>query len=275
MKHEEWVPPGVDPNTPSIARVYSYLLGGKDHFAVDRAMGDMSLKAVPDGRRSAQANRAFLHRVVTHMMIEAGIRQFLDLGSGLPSDGNVHEVAHAHDPTAQVIYVDNDPMALAHGRALLEDSKASTVIQADVRQPDSVLGNPTVQRLLDFEEPIGLLCLGIFHHLSDEDGPEEVAARFRQAIPSGSVMAISHFFDPGEDDPDISAQVKRNEIVFRLGGGAARWRTRAEILRLLGDFRLLDPGIVPVPEWRPEPGYTVDLQPYTYHTFIACVGVKP
>src|SRR5689334_21406832 len=154
------------------------MLGGKDNFAIDRMAGQRALEITPDGPEAARASRAFLRRLVRFLAAEAGIRQFLDLGSGLPSKGNVHEVAHRVDPSISVVYVDNDPMVLAHGRALLADNRTTTVIEADVRQPDVVLDHPTVRDYLDFSQPVGLLMLAILHHLRDDEHPEAVATRF-------------------------------------------------------------------------------------------------
>jgi hypothetical protein len=273
---EEVAPPGVDPTKPSIARVYDYMLGGKDNFAIDRHVGAMALEITPDGPAAGRANRAFLGRVVRFLVADAGITQFLDLGSGLPTQGNVHEIASAVDPQARVVYVDNDPMVLAHGRALLAAAPTATVIQADVREPDAILDHPDVRRLIDFDQPVGLLMLAILHHLNDHENPGGVAARLIAALPSGSYVAISHFHDPGEKQPDASRKALIVEKIFNERLGTGRWRSEQEILSYLPGLDVLEPGLVPLQEWRPDddPGEPVD-QTDTYYTFVGAVARKP
>src|ERR1700730_14083321 len=162
---EELAPPGIDTTKPSIARVYDFMLGGKDNFAIDRQTGQLALQITPDGPEAARANRAFLRRVIRYLTAEAGIRQFLDIGSGLPSAGNVHEIAHAVDPAARVVYVDSDPMVLAHVRARLATPSAPRAAQAAPREPDEILRHPHVRELIDFRQPVGLLLFAILHHL--------------------------------------------------------------------------------------------------------------
>ncbi|HKS98035.1 MAG TPA: SAM-dependent methyltransferase [Rugosimonospora sp.] len=274
MTLDETAPPGVDINRPSIARVYDYMLGGKDNFAVDRAAGQRALEITPDGPEAARASRAFLRRVVRYLAGEVGIRQFLDLGSGLPSQGNVHEIAHLVDPTIRVIYVDNDPMVLAHGRALLCDNDTTNVIQADVRHPEAILGDPTVRERLDFDRPIGLLMLGILHHVNDDEAPARIAATMRDALPPGSYLAISHFRDPGFAHPEVSAKARDVERVFNQTLGTGRWRQQEEILAYFGDLPLVDPGLVPLADWRPDTEERPD-QTDTYLTFVGGVARKP
>src|SRR5262249_29902717 len=161
-----------------------------------------------DGPESGRANRAFLRRVVQHLVRDQGIRQFLDLGSGLPTVGNVHEVAQAVDRHVKVVYVVHDPMAVGHSRALIANATQATVIQADTRRPVEVLENPETQGWIDFSKPVGLLMLAILHHLNDDEDPGAVARAYRDAVPSGSYVAISHFCDPGERHPDASTKAK-------------------------------------------------------------------
>jgi hypothetical protein len=270
----EWVPPGVDSSKPSIARVYDYMLGGKDNFAVDREASQMALRITPDGPEAARASRAFLRRVVRFLVAEAGIRQFLDIGSGLPTQGNVHEIAHEIDPTVRVVYVDNDPMVLAHSRALLADGGTTVVIQADLRDPDDILGRPEVQASIDFTRPVGLLLASILHHLHDDEGPGAIAARFRDVLPSGSYLAIAHFHNPGAEHPDAAAKAMEVEKIFNATLGTGRWRTRDEILSYFGDLELLEPGLVPLSEWRSDPQQKPE-QSDTYYTFVGGVARKP
>ena len=190
MTRDKAAPPGIDVTIPSVARVYDYFLGGKDNFEVDRKVAEHALQITPDGPAAGQANRAFLRRVIRHLVTEAGIDQFLDIGSGLPTQGNVHEVAIEHNPAARVVYVDNDPIVLAHGRALLAAEGTATVIQADIREPEEILNDPDVRRFLDFDRPIGLLLFAILHHIGDDEDPRSVAAALIDALPSGGYVAI-------------------------------------------------------------------------------------
>ncbi|WDZ82928.1 SAM-dependent methyltransferase [Micromonospora cathayae] len=274
MTNEKASPPGVDTTRPSIARVYDYYLGGKDNFAVDRQAAQLALQVTPDGPEAARACRGFLRRAVRYLAEEAGIRQFLDVGSGLPSQGNVHEIAHQVDPDARVVYVDNDPMALAHGRVLLADARTTTVVGGDLRQPEDLLAHPDVQRLIDFDQPVGLLLLAILHHLHDDDQPAAVARRLVDALPSGSYLAISHFHDPGAAHPDISQRARAVEKVFNETLGTGRWRTHEEIAGFFQGLELLPPGLVPLADWRPGPA-PESYQTITHHTILGGVARKP
>ncbi|GAB3838085.1 SAM-dependent methyltransferase [Micromonospora andamanensis] len=274
MANEEVAPAGVDMTVPSIARVYDFMLGGKDNFAVDRAVAEHALKITPDGPQAGQANRAFLRRAV-RFLTEQGINQFLDLGSGLPTQGNVHQVALRHDPQARVVYVDNDPIVLAHGRALLADAGTATVVQADIRSPEAVLDHPETRRFLDFDRPVGLLLFAILHHLRDDEDPKAVAARLIDALPSGSYVAISHFRDPGDRHPDASRKAREVERIFNESLGTGRWRTDEEILSFVEGLEVLEPGLVPVAAWRPDPDEAAPEQSDTYHTFVGLVARKP
>jgi hypothetical protein len=272
---DEPVTTGIDTSRPSIARVYDYFLGGKDNFAVDRAMVGRVLQIAPDAPEGGQINRAFLRRVVRHLAGEAGIRQFLDIGSGLPTRGNVHEIAHQMNPAARVVYVDNDPMALAHGRALLADSHTTTVLQADLREPERMLADPELRSFIDFDQPVGLLMFAILHHINDDEDPASIAARLRAAVPSGSYLAISHFHNPGEKHPELSRRMLEGERVFNQTLGTGRWRTYEEILAYFGDFEMVEPGLVPMAEWRPDPGESVATTSNMYYTFLGGVARKP
>ncbi|RJL35848.1 SAM-dependent methyltransferase [Bailinhaonella thermotolerans] len=274
MAAEEFPPvAGIDISKPNVARVYDAFLGGKDNYAADRAVVEESLRWNPDAAKGAQANRAFLRRAV-RTLAGSGVGQFLDIGSGLPTAGNVHEVAQAVDPDARVVYVDHDPVVLTHGRALLENSKTTAFVQADVRDPDAILGHEKVREFIDFERPVGLLLFAILHHVPDADRPADIAARLREPLPPGSFLAVSHFFDPGPAMPEISEVCRGAERYFDSTLGSGRWRTREEILEYFGDFELLDPGLTLLNEWRPtgdEPG----LPPVLHNTFAAGVARKP
>jgi hypothetical protein len=272
VREELAAPPGVDLTKPSVARVYDYLLGGKDNFAVDREVAEMSLRIMPDSRKGPRANRAFLRRVVRHLTAEVGIRQFLDIGSGLPTQGNVHEIAQAVTPDARVVYVDNDPVVLAHARALLAGPHTA-VITADLRDPETILDHPTVRKVIDFSEPVGLLMFAILHHINDHEDPAGIMGTLRATMPSGSHLAISHFQNPGDARPEDAELARLGEELFNKSFGTGRWRTPAEINGYFGDWRLLVPGVVPMPEWRPEPGsnHAKDL---THYLFVGGVARK-
>jgi hypothetical protein len=267
------VPVGVDTNRPSVARVYDYLLGGHNNFVVDRQVAERAIQVNPDAPAAALASRAFVQRAVRYLASEAGIRQFLVLGSGLPTQGNVHEVARAIDRRARVVYVDNDPMVLVHSRALLARDSKAIVVQADIREPDLVLTHPDLGRHLDFKRPIGLLLLAILHHFNDHEDPAGIARRYREALPSGSYVAVSHFVNPGEENPAAARRALTVEKLFADSLGTGRFRMWDEILGYFGDFDLVEPGLVPLPEWRPDP-WDRSQQSHTYSTFVGGVGRK-
>jgi len=273
IEHEV-APRGVDVTKPSIARVYDFMVGGKDNFAVDRIAAERAMAIVPDAPEAGRACRAFLRRAVRYLAADVGIRQFLDIGSGLPTETNVHQVAHEVDPAARVVYVDNDPMVLVHGRALLADNDSTTVIEADIRAPEAILEHEAVRQYLDFTKPVGLLLLSILHHLHDAEEPGRIAAVLRDALPSGSHLAIIHFWDPADEHPDISVKVHDAERVFNETLGTGRWRQRAEIEAYFGGFEMVEPGLVPLAEWRADPEFTTE-QKVSYYTMIGGVARKP
>ncbi|HET9255346.1 MAG TPA: SAM-dependent methyltransferase [Pseudonocardiaceae bacterium] len=258
MADTEWAPPGVDISKPSIARTYDAFLGGTNNVAVDRAVLEQSLRVMPDIQKHAKTNRAFLRRVVHYLAAEAGIRQFLDIGSGLPTQQNVHEVAQDVDPQARVIYVDNDPLVPVHAQALLGDTETVKFVTADIRSPEEIIKDPTVRKLLDFDRPIGLLLFAILHHLNDHENPASIAARLRDALPSGSYLAISHAHNPGSENPEVALEFDEIERIFNENLGTGRFRTRSEILGYFGDFKLIEPGLVWVPDWRPDPEDSIE-----------------
>jgi hypothetical protein len=274
MAMGETAPPGIDISRPSIARVYDYMLGGKDNFAVDREAAEMALRIAPDGPEAAKANRVFLRRVVRYLAEEAGIRQFLDLGSGLPTQENVHEIAHSVDASIRVVYVDSDPMVLAHGRALLADEETTTVVQAEVREPGAILDHPEIRKYIDFSQPVALLMLGILHHFGDDQDPGGIAARLIDGVPPGSHVAISHFHDPGDAQPDVSKKAREVERIFNQTLGTGRWRTMAEIVGYFGELEILDPGVVPLIEWRPDGNDEGIEQTDTYYSFVGGLARK-
>jgi hypothetical protein len=254
MSDPGWVPPGIDPTKPNIARVYDFQLGGKDNYAIDRGVGRQILELAPDAPAIAWSNRAFLRRAVRYMIADAGIRQFVDIGSGLPTQGNVHEVAQDAHPGTRVVYVDNDPVVLVHARALLDTSDATKVIKGDLRRPAEILSSPALSEFIDFDEPVGLLLIAILHHVNDDEGPADITAQLRAALAPGSHLAISHFHNPGSALPEEAALAEASEKLMIEKFGTGRFRTGSEIRRFFGDFELLDPGVVPLPLWRPDAG---------------------
>ncbi|MCP2320345.1 S-adenosyl methyltransferase [Nocardia amikacinitolerans] len=236
----------IDPSKPSIARVYDYLLGGKDYYPVDQEIGDHFKNDLPGSVVIATSNREVLVRAVGELA-KAGLRQFIDLGSGLPTADNVHQVAQRHAPDVKVVYVDNDPIVLAHGRALLEADDRTVVIQADVRDAKGIREHPDVIRLIDFEQPVAVVFSAILHHLNDDENPAEIVRFWTDQIPSGSAVFISHF--RSGNNAETEAVEQKLQSTF----GRGRWRTDDEIAELFGDLEILEPGVVPVSQWRPDP----------------------
>ncbi|MGW0084811.1 SAM-dependent methyltransferase [Streptomyces sp. NPDC003393] len=239
----------IDHTKPSIARVYDYLLGGKDNYAVDREIGDVFKRDLPGSVAIAFANRAALTRAVGEIVTTTDVRQFIDLGSGLPTADNVHQVAQRHDPDARVVYVDIDPQVLVHGRALLEENDRTRVVAADVRKPDDIRTHPDTVELIDFDRPVAVMFSAILHHVNDDEDPAAIVRYWREQVPAGSYFFVSHFRS-GNNPETVEA-----ERVLQQTFGRGRWRTDAEIEALLDGLEILDPGIVPASLWRPE---TVD-----------------
>jgi SAM-dependent methyltransferase len=236
----------LDPRTPSVARMYDYFLGGKDNFVSDRRAAEEVNRALPIVADVALANRMFLQRAV-RFVAGTGIDQFLDLGAGLPTQGNVHEIAQSARPGARVVYVDNDPVVTAHGRALLALDDQTAVTQADMREPDGVFGDAKVRRLLDFERPICVLFVAVLHFLPDEEDPAGLVRRFVEAVPAGSHVILSH----------AAVEEPRNrevEAAYRSASAPFVPRTHAQVTALLDGLEIVAPGVVPLHEWRPDGG---------------------
>lgn len=238
----------IDLSVPQSARIWNYWLGGKDHFEVDRAAGDGVLARIPDIALGARGERAFLMRVVRYLVAEAGIRQFLDVGTGLPTQNNVHEVAQSLDPTCRVVYVDNDPLVMVHARALLVGASegATEYVEADLREPEAILA--AAAQTLDFDQPIGLMLLGVVNHLMDDDEAYRVVARLVAALPAGSYLVLSH--STAEIHGELMLEVMRETT--ERGGTPIRARDRGEIARFFDGIELLAPGVVSCSRWRPE-----------------------
>ncbi|MFL1427506.1 MULTISPECIES: SAM-dependent methyltransferase [unclassified Nocardiopsis] len=240
-------PEGVDPHKASPARLYDYYLDGKDNYPVDREVGDRLLEKIPEIRSMALANRAFLRRVVRYMAGE-GIDQFLDLGSGLPTADNTHEVAQTVNPDVRVVYVDHDPMAVAHGNAVLAtDPERTAMVAADLRNPASILSHPDTRRLIDFDRPVGLLLIAVLHFLPDDTRPYGIVRTLRDVLPTGSITAISHV--ENQTAPDRAALM---EEVYASTSAPGRTRSHAEISRFLDGMEMVHPGVTYVCDWRPE-----------------------
>jgi S-adenosyl methyltransferase len=247
---EEQELPRLDVTVAHIARVYDYWLGGKDHFAVDREAGDKTLQGYPDMLSSVRANRAFLRRTVRYLTAEAGIRQFLDIGTGLPSADNTHEVAQAIAPQSRVVYVDNDPVVLSHARALLTSGHdgATGYLDADARDIGKILAES--RQLLDFSQPVGVMLVAILQFVEDKDDPYRLVAQLIDAVPPGSFVVISH---PPSDMQRLApglaeALAKLSQVMVQR----VTPRSREQVTRFFDGLDLIEPGVVPIQQWRPD-----------------------
>jgi hypothetical protein len=236
--------PNIDTTVPSVARVYDAILGGKDNFAVDRVVAEEAMRAMSDGGNGARLNRAALGRAVRYMA-ERGVSQFLDLGSGLPTAQNTHQIAQGVNPRARVVYVDNDPSVSAHGHALLTGNDSTVVVLGDIRAPGELLALPAIKGFLDFSQPIGLILNAVIHHLNDDEDPHAIVARYREAVVPGSYLQLTHFCDE-------SAEARANSQVLTRSLGRGQVRSRAEIARFFDGLDLVPPGLVFLPYWRPD-----------------------
>jgi trans-aconitate methyltransferase len=245
VERPAWAPAELDLDRPNAARMYDYYLGGSHNFAVDRELAAKVLEAWPDMPRAAQANRAFLRRAV-RFLAEQGIRQFLDIGSGIPTVGNVHEVAQRAVPDARVVYVDTDPVAVTHSRAILAGDDRTAVIEADGREPEALLTDPALTGLLDLSEPVGLLMVALLHFVPDGTDPHGILARYAAALAPGSWLVVSH--GTADNTPAVSQMAAHYEHTAT----PLRPRNRDELTELLRDVDLVEPGVVFLPAWRPD-----------------------
>jgi hypothetical protein len=255
--------PGNDSARPAAARIYDYLLGGKDNYAVDRTAAERVLAAAPDQRQLAQANRAFAIRAVG-ALASAGIRQFVDLGTGFPTSPSVHEAARQADPGARVVYVDYDPLVHVHNTALLAQDEQVVSVRADIRQPETVLDHPDVTRLIDFGQPVGVLCVAVLHLVPDAEDPGGIVAGFRDRMCAGSYLALSQF----ASDSDAEAMAELRAVA---AGTAVEtyFRPRDAILRFFDGFSLVPPGLTDVEKWRQDGAAPTRLK------IAGAVGRKP
>jgi SAM-dependent methyltransferase len=268
VERPEWAPVGIDLDRPSAARVYDFYLGGFHNFAADRDMGRQAVQMWPELPQIMQANRGFLRRAVD-FLVGAGVRQFLDLGSGIPTVGNVHEIAQRAAPDTRVVYVDNDPVAVEHARAILAGDEQTAVVQADLREPDSVLSDPAVRGLLDPGRPTAVLMVAVLHFVPDEADPAGLVARFRDAVPAGSYLALSHA-TAGQQ----AGRAAEHRSLYQRTATPMTMRTRDQIVGLFDGWELVEPGVVSLTEWRPGPGAPAVDRPERIPG-LAGVGRKP
>ena len=242
-----WAPAGVDTRRANVARVYDYLLGGSHNFLADQDVGRALVAVEPNAREAARANRAFLDRAV-RFLSQAGIRQFLDIGSGIPTQGNVHEAAQRADPGARVVYVDVDPVAIAHSKTILAGNENAAIIDADLRDPEKILDHPAARGLIDFGQPVGLLLVAVLHFITDDEEPWHLVATLRDALAPGSYLVLCHGTD--ESKPEVAQAAQK--VYNRSVAAHAKLRSRAEIERFFDGFELVEPGLTYLSTWRPD-----------------------
>jgi hypothetical protein len=267
MDRPSWAPADVDVDRPSAARVYDYFLGGAHNFAVDRELAGQIARMTPNIGDTMRANRAFLRRAVRYLIGE-GITQFLDIGSGIPTVGNVHNVAQQANARCRVVYVDVDPVAVAHSAAILADDPHTAVIQADARDTEQILAHPELRRLLDLSQPTAVLLLGVLHFIPDEDDPAGIVARLHQALAPGSHAALVNVTHEDQPPEVIEAQ----KLSARTGT-PIYLRSRADLMEQLKGFTLVEPGLVHLPLWRPDSPLDIDAHPERFGA-LAGVGRK-
>ncbi|MEU0276383.1 SAM-dependent methyltransferase [Streptomyces sp. NPDC006307] len=271
MERPAWAPPGIDISVPSVSRIYDYYLGGSHNFEVDREAARRAMEFMPGLPKIMQANRAFMRRAVRYAANE-GIDQFLDIGSGIPTFGNVHEIAQGARPGARVVYVDHDPVAVAHSKAVLEGNEHAAVAAADLRKPQDILTAPETTGLLDLDRPVALLLVAVLHFLEDADDPQRSVAELRDALAPGSLLIVTHASFEGIPVPQERAGGAVG--VYRDIRNPLVMRSREEVARFFDGFELVEPGVVSMPYWRPEPDSPVEQEdPYAFAGF-AGVGRK-
>ncbi len=244
-EHLSWVPADVDLSRPNAARVYDYVLGGANNFEVDREFAKRLTAELPDAQSLAQENRGFLRRTLTYLA-EHGIRQFIDLGSGIPTVGNTHEVVQRVDPAAKVVYVDNEPVAVAHSELILAENENAAILRADIRDCAMVLDHAVTRRLVDFDEPVAILAFAVLHFVPDEQEPYRLVARYRDATVPGSYLVVSHVTCDARPEADYLVEQ------YRRSANPVTERNKADVSRFFTGYDLVDPGVVFTREWRPE-----------------------
>ncbi|MQA11964.1 MAG: hypothetical protein GEU98_26190 [Pseudonocardiaceae bacterium] len=263
-----WAAADVDLQRPNAARVYDYYLGGACNFATDREFAEKIAELVPEVGDAARLNRTFLRRVVKFLLTR-GIRQFLDIGSGIPTVGNVHEIAQRAAPGSRVVYVDHDPVAVSHSELILRNNDRAGVVQGDLSEPDNVLNSAVVRDLLNFDEPIAVLMIAVLHFVPDELDPHSSVVRYLDAVAPGSYLAISH----ATPDPDPGRLTRAAEL-YRANNTPFVVRDRQQIAALLDSTVLVEPGVVYTPQWRPDSPDDVGDNPERSPFYVA-VGRKP
>jgi S-adenosyl methyltransferase len=269
VERPAWAPAEVDLGRPSVARVYDFYLGGSHNFESDRAFAEKALQAYPEMRNVSRENRALLRRMVRYLS-GAGVDQFLDLGSGIPTEGNVHEVAQAANPAARIVYVDRDQVAVVHSRHLLAGNDRATAVLADVRDAPRVL-DLAADAGLDLDRPVAVLALALFHFFADVDRPAELMSHYMATLPPGSHLAVSHGSRRGPSAFDALAQVYGDDD----SPNEVRLRTPEEILAIFGDLELVEPGLVPSPLWRPDPADQEETDVPDDYPVHAGIGRRP
>jgi len=255
VERPSWVPDGIDITVPNSARAYDYALGGYHNFAVDRDFLERLEQALPGLREAAWANRALLHRVV-RWLVAQGVRQFLDIGSGIPTVGNVHEIAQEAAPESRVVYVDIDPVTIVHSKAILAGNPLAGALEGDLRRPADILHHPDVKKLLDFSKPVAIILFLVVHYVADDDEARAIMAQLRDALASGSYIALTHTSPlPGFED-----QMENARKLFDETPTQTTFRSREQIADLLAGLELIEPGIVRTAEWRPDPGEEFDAK---------------
>lgn len=256
-----------DPNVPNVARIYDFFLHGKDNYAADRDAARKLLAVIPGAAAAARDNRAFLGRAVRFLAREAGIRQFIDLGTGLPTQGSVHGIAQATDPLPHVVYADNDPVVVTHATALLADSFRVTAVQADLRNPDRLLSLPAVRALIDFTQPVAVLMIAVLHFVPDRDDPWSIVSRYTSTMAPGSYLVLSHV--TGDGTP--AEAIRQATEIYEHASAPGIARTRTQIARFFGGLDMVPPGLADPRHWR------CDLPVRKPHPvlFYAGVGRKP
>ncbi|MFE2532236.1 SAM-dependent methyltransferase [Streptomyces sp. NPDC059371] len=263
MERPAWAPRSIDISVPSVSRIYDYYLGGSHNFEVDREAARKAMEFMPGLPKIMQANRAFMRRAVRHAVGE-GIDQFLDIGSGIPTFGNVHEIAQAARPGARVVYVDHDPVAVAHSEVVLRDNEDAAVVAADLLKPQEILLSHPVQRLIDLNRPVALLLVAILHFVEDADDPYRAVAELRDALAPGSMLVVTHASFEGI--PLLREQAEGTVDVYKDIRNPLIMRTRDEIARFFEGYDMVEPGLVPMPNWRPDTA-SEDEDPYSFSGF--------
>jgi hypothetical protein len=263
---EDYPTERVDTTRPHPARMYDYYLGGRDNYEVDRDAAERVIASSPRTRESARANRAFLLRAVRAVVAEHGVRQIIDIGTGIPTSPNIHEVAHAIAPETRVVYVDNDPIVGVHAAARMTGSGRTSFVSADVRRPEEILAHPEIEAAIDFGRPVALVLVAVLHFVTDEEGPQRIVDVLRDALPPGSFLVLSHCTrDTMVDDP---ADVFR---VYQSATATLNLRSKAEVRAYFDGLHMLEPGLVTVAEWRPD----AEVHDHRRFGFYCGVGRKP